>query len=34
MLWGSTMGIRGGREMLWRIFCDLELEGKYFENRE
>jgi len=30
MLRGTAVGIRGGREMLWKIFCDLELEGKYF----
>jgi hypothetical protein len=34
MLRGTAVGIREGREMLWKIFCDLELEGKYFGNEE
>jgi hypothetical protein len=33
MLRGTIVGIREGREMLWKIFCDLEPEGKYFGNQ-
>jgi len=33
MLRGNTVGIGGVRERFWKIFWDLELEGKYFGNQ-
>ena len=33
VLRGTTVGIRGRKQTLWKIFCDLGLEGKYFGNQ-